>query len=132
MTIARLKRSIEDLSQQIDRQHEKKSRLVDILHHYDAPTVDVYFELKVCQNNYQMREKEMERKMNIERLKKINERSKKRQSARNQRPTLPTKRPSYFASPKKPKMRTIRVGSPSTFSGRVFKGATFDIVYKAI
>ena len=42
--------------------------MIDMLNHYDAPTVDVYFELKVCQHQYEKREKEMERKRNIERL----------------------------------------------------------------
>jgi hypothetical protein len=34
---------------EICRRNEKKDRIVDIMEHYDAPTVDVYFELKVCQ-----------------------------------------------------------------------------------
>ena len=106
------------MSDKIVRQKSKKDRILNMLKHYHAPTVDVYFELKVCQYQFEKMEKEIERKKNIERLKKINEkhRQKPRQS--------PTKRPTF-----KRKVKNIRLGSPSMVIGQVYKGSTFDIVY---
>ena len=65
--LAKMKKSTDDFHKQIVRQKCRRDEMIDMLKHYDAPTVDVYFELKVCQLQYQKREKEMERKRNIER-----------------------------------------------------------------
>jgi predicted kinase len=123
--LAKLKKSTDDFHKQIRRQKSRRDDMIEMLKHYDAPTVDVYFELKVCQQQYQKREKEMERKKNIERLKKINEKTKERKKGRQQ---LSAKRATFC--PKKTPARNIRLGSPCVLVGQVFKGATFDIVFK--
>jgi hypothetical protein len=100
-----------------------------MLKHYDAPTVDVYFELKVSQYQYEKREKEMERKKKIERLKKLNEMSNK--NGKKSRPTLTTsrqtnqlaKRPTFCTTSRQ--VRNIRLGSPALIVGQVYKGSTF-------
>ncbi len=106
-----------------------------MLKHYDAPTVDVYFELKVCQYQYEKQEKVMERKKKIERLKKLNETStKKVKKARPAFSTLtkPTnqlaKRPTFC--PKTRQVRNIRLDTPALVVGQVCKGSAFNIVYK--
>jgi hypothetical protein len=124
--IGRLEKSVEELNEKIARYEAKKDRLLEMTKHYDAPTVDVYFELKVCQYQYEKRAKENERKSNIERLTRINEKSKKKQKL--QKTVLSTKRPISF-SPKKRQIRTIRLGTPNVVVGHVCKGSTFDIVY---
>jgi hypothetical protein len=121
-----LEKSVDDLNEKIARYEAKKDRLLEMMKHYDAPTVDVYFELKVCQYQYEKREKENERKSNIEMLTRINEKSKKKQKL--QKTVLSTKRPISF-SPKKRQIRTIRLGTPNVVVGHVCKGSTFDIVY---
>ena len=123
-----MSKTIDDLCSKIDRQKSKNDQIAQMLKHYDAPTVDVYFELKVCQYQYEKREKVMERKKKIERLKKLNELSIK--NGRKSRPALTTRQPNQLA--KRPtfcpiasrQVRNIRLGSPALIVGQVYKGST--------
>jgi hypothetical protein len=79
------------------------------------------------QHQCEKRERELERKKNLERLKRLNERSRRRQRGRQQhKPATVAKRPA-LASPRKKQARAIRIGSPATLEGQVFKGSTLGV-----
>ena len=111
-TLNRLGNSVTGLTHRVSRQKLKNNDLKRLKENYHVPTLDVYFELKVCQYQEEKKHQESARKKELEKLVKKNQKSKEKRNRRLAKKTS----------------KKIRLPSPSS-KDQIYRGPTFDIVY---
>ena len=111
-TLNRSEKSVNGLSHRVSRQRVKNNELKKLTENYHAPTIDGYFDIKVSQHEGLKKQQERERKKELVKL------IKKNQKAREKRNRRVAKKPA----------KKIRIPSPSS-KDQIYRGPTFDIVY---